>query len=116
MKDDIVEPPEWLPIEIWKEWIDYRRTDKKKEATKRSQKMFLNKLERLHNEYDPVKLIETAIEQEWLTVFPREDCRYGETTGSNKKQSAVERVRAKAQALRRNNIYAVGNTSRNVRN
>tara|TARA_R100001163_G_scaffold64130_1_gene57640 strand:- start:13 stop:351 length:339 start_codon:yes stop_codon:yes gene_type:complete len=110
MKNEILDPPDYLPVALWEDFVAYRREEKTKKFTIRSQRMFLNKLERFRVEgYDPILLLESAMESEWLTVYKKEDCRYGANTESNKKQSAVERVREKAQATRRDNLYALGN-------
>jgi len=89
--------PDWLPTEIWNEWIDYRREDKKKPATERSQRMTLRKLERFQQQgYCPIKLIEMAIEREWEGIYSHEDCKHEISTrvSTKRPQSAVERVHA----------------------
>lgn len=88
-----MELPAWLPEEAWQEWVEYRRDDKKKTASERSQRMTLRKLARLREEgFDPVLLIEHAIEHEWQGIYAHEACRRSGQTGI--KASAVERVRA----------------------
>ena len=100
--------PEYLDPELWSEWITYRREDKKKPASDRSQRMTLRKLERLEAEgYDTNRLIEHAIEHEWQGIYAVEEYKRGTT--KHHKPSAVERVRA-ANALR-----VVGADDRNLR-
>lgn len=93
--------PEWLDGELWNEWIAYRREDKKKPASERSQRMTLRKLERLAAQgYDGNRLLEHAIEMEWQGVHAVEECRHGTNRQRTQaRPSAVERVRA-ANALR----------------
>ena len=89
--------PDYLDPSLWAEWIAYRREDKKKPASLRSQRMTLNKLERLAAQgYDANRLIEHAIEQEWQGIYAHEDCKHGtrgETGRQDRRLSAVERFR-----------------------
>ena len=94
--------PDYINPDIWSEWINYRREDKKKPASERSQRMTLRKLERLTAEgYDANRLIEHAIEHEWQGIYAIEECRLGSNRQGRQagKLSAVERVRA-ANAFR----------------
>lgn len=94
-----MELPDYIDAEIWAEWIAYRREDKKKPASERSQKMTLTKLEKLYLQgYDVNALIQHAIELEWQGVYPVEEYKL-EVGGKNGRSgaprpSAVERVRA----------------------
>lgn len=92
-----MELPEWLDAELWHEWIAYRREDKNKPASERSQKMTLRKIERLISQgYDGNRLIETAIEREWQGIHAAEECRHEASRRHSQtvRPSAVERVRA----------------------
>ncbi len=94
-----MELPEWIDEEIWSEWIAYRREDKKKPASERSQRMTLTKLAKLHAQgYDVNGLIQHAIELEWQGVYAVDEYKLENSrTGSGSshaRPSAVERVRA----------------------
>lgn len=105
-----MELPDWVDVELWNEWIAYRREDKKKAASARSQLMTLRKLERLVAQgYDANRLLEHAIEHEWQGVYASDECRAGRTR-SAARLSAVERVRAANAPLR-----VVGTHDGNVR-
>lgn len=100
--------PYWLPSELWGEWIEYRRQDKGKPASERSQRMTIKKLGRLRDEgYCPVRLLEMAIEREWQGVYEHEDCRANRANRAARYGSAVERVRA-ANAGRETVLRVVG--------
>lgn len=91
-----MELPDWIDEGLWQEWIAYRREDKNKPASERSQRMTIRKLERLRAEgYDANRLIEHAIEHEWQGIYPHEDCK-SEANRANpsRKLSAAERFRA----------------------
>ncbi len=61
--------PTWLPVESWEAWKDHRG---KKFSTK-AQGLALRKLEALRAEgHDPAKLIDLAIESDWVSFYPRE--------------------------------------------
>ena len=100
MKKKILETPDFIPNELWEEWVAFRKEDLKKPASLRSQKMQLKKIIELQEEgYCPVKLLCLAIEREWQGIFPHEEARYG-THQKHNKLSAAERVRKKAVASR----------------
>jgi hypothetical protein len=103
---DILEPPEYLPQELWEDFVAFRKSHKTKKFTVLSQKMFFRKLERLRKEYDPILLVEQSIEKEWLSVHPNEECRYGKDK-QHTQLSAAERVKAKA-VKRANTFRLVG--------
>ena len=44
MKKKILETPDFIPDELWEEWVAYRKEDLKKPASLRSQKMQLKKI------------------------------------------------------------------------
>ena len=104
--ETVLEPPDYLPQELWGDFVAFRKSHKTKKFTVLSQKMFFRKLERLRKEYDPILLVEQSIEKEWLSVHPNEECRYGKDK-QHPKLSAAERVKAKASA-RRNNVSSLG--------
>ena len=90
--------PDYIDEEIWGEWIAYRREDKKKPASERSQKLTLTKLAKLHEHgYDVNGLIQHAIEFEWQGVYAVDDYKLetgGALSRAHSRPSAVERVRA----------------------
>ena len=92
-------PPDWIDSELWQEWIDYRREEKKKPASERSQRMTIKKLDRLRGEgYDANLLLECAMEREWEGVHTNDDCkteRVGDKlqSGPGRRLSAVEQFR-----------------------
>ena len=97
--------PGWLDDELWQEWIDYRRQDKKKPATDRSLRMTLKKLERLRIDgFDGNLLIEMAIEREWQGIHAHESCKRIPDA-----RSAAERVRQNALS------FALGQPGGDVR-
>ena len=98
--------PDWMPEELWDEWVAYRQEDLKKPASERSQKMTLKRLDRLRATHCPIKLIELAIEREWRGIFAHEEADHGKDK-QHTKLSAAERVKAKASA-RRNNVSSLG--------
>ena len=107
MKKKILETPDFIPDELWEEWVAYRKEDLKKPASLRSQKMQLNTIIKLRDEgYCPKKLICLAIEMEWQGIFPHERAKYG-THQKHNKLSAAERVKAKATE-RTNTFRLVG--------
>ena len=91
-----MELPDYIDAGLWEEWVAYRREDKKKPASERSQRMTLKKIERLVAEgYDANRLIETAIEREWQGIFPVEECKHAEGGRHSEahKRTAIERFR-----------------------
>lgn len=98
-----MELPEWLPEEVWEEWINYRRTEKKKTASQTSQRITINKLAKLREQgYCPIKLIEHAMEFEWQGIYANENCKHEKSGRTSERipRSAVDRVRmANAAAL-----------------
>ena len=103
---DQIDLPDWIDTETWNLWIAYRREDKKKPASLRSQQMTLNKLSRLRAQgFDPLLLIEMAIEHEWQGIYAHEDCRIEARQPSTEKLSAAERFRAASQ---RSTLRVVG--------
>jgi hypothetical protein len=103
----MIDLPHWLDADLWQEWIDYRRQDKKKPASERSQKMTIKKLDRLRGEgYSPDRLIEKAIEAEWQGIYAHDECKAD--VGAGTKLSAVEQFRAASSP--RSRLRAVGDT------
>ena len=43
MKKKILDTPDFIPDELWEEWVAFRKEDLKKPASLRSQKMQLKK-------------------------------------------------------------------------
>lgn len=97
---NMIDLPDWLPGELWAEWIDHRR-EMGKRASVRSQRMTIRKLDRLRNDYDVELLIEFAIEREWQGIYAHQECLRDATHqhrdprgyGQRRATSAVERVR-----------------------
>ena len=65
-----VELPVWLPTELWREWVEYRRQLKKPIATPQGVAGMLNKLEKFYQSgYPPEQVIRQSIENEWRGLF-----------------------------------------------
>ena len=113
-----LELPDWMPPDLWDEWIEYRRQDLKKPASQRSLKMTLKKLDRLKATHCPIKLIEIAIEREWRGIYPTEEAKYAPDIEHSEfsNLSAAERVKAKIQSQHALRIVAGdGGSLRNSR-
>ena len=68
-KQEKVDLPTWLPAPVWQTWKGHRG----KKFSRKAQGLALRKLERLRAEgHDPAKLIELAIESDWVSFYPRE--------------------------------------------
>lgn len=64
-----VELPEWLPEEVWGDWLQHRREIRKPMTATASQKL-LTKLGRLRDQgHDPASLIDEAISNGWQSVY-----------------------------------------------
>ncbi len=64
--------PTWLSADAWQSW----RTHRGKKFSAQSQTLAIRKLETLRAEgHDPVKLIELAIESDWVSFYPRDSTR-----------------------------------------
>lgn len=75
-----IELPDWLPLNTWTEWVEYRRSSKKPMSPLASTK-FLNQLETFVKDgYDPIKLIDLAIASGWTTVYPRDEAKSKKAT------------------------------------
>jgi hypothetical protein len=69
-KKPVIEIPDWLPKQSWKDWCDYRRSGKNK-FTERAQILCLGTLETLKNQgHDPVAVINLSIQNGWTGLFP----------------------------------------------
>jgi hypothetical protein len=65
----VIEIPDWLPKQSWKDWCDYRRSGKNK-FTERAQVLCLGTLETLKNQgHDPVAVINLSIQNGWTGLF-----------------------------------------------
>jgi len=62
--------PEFLPKKSWQEFIEHRRQMKKPMTSLAIEKL-LKRLGEYHQQgYDVVAMIDTAIERQWLTLYP----------------------------------------------
>ncbi len=65
-----VELPEWLDVEIWKQWTDYR-SERKKPLTLAGAELQLRDLAKFHDDGHEVrKIIERSIANGWQGLFP----------------------------------------------
>jgi len=63
-------PPDFIPYDLWIDFLAHRKA-LKKPMTEKAKQLFFSKLEKLKKTgEDPVELIETAIERGWQTVYP----------------------------------------------
>ena len=72
LKDDsnIIELPDWLPVDNWNEFREHRKELKAK-MTPKAEKKAINKLGVLRDKgNDPVKVIDQSIEMGWKGIFP----------------------------------------------
>lgn len=69
-----IELPEWLPRDLWNQFVDTRKAIKKPFPTAHSQELAIKTLTG-HREsgYDTTKLIEKSIEQGWMSFVIKED-------------------------------------------
>lgn len=77
------------------DFYEYRKKDKKAPMGEKAKTIFLNKLEKLSggNEEEKIKLIENAIDRNWLTVFPIVEYK----TDLNIKKTDELRIRKEAE-------------------
>jgi len=82
-KKPVVEIPDWLPKEVWKDWCDYRKANGKK-FTDRAKTLCLGTLEILKNQgHDPVVVINTSIQNGWSGLFvPKNAPKTGATSNA----------------------------------
>lgn len=92
-----IDLPDWLPADVWADWVDHRQ-EIKKPMTARGAELTLAKLTKLRLKgHDPTELIENAIESRWQGIYaPRTEKSHANLQSSSK-LSAVERVE---QAIR----------------
>lgn len=64
-----IDIPEWLPVEAWRDWCQYRQTGKGR-FTDKAKALSLRTLTKLHDEgHDARALIELAIERGWQGLY-----------------------------------------------
>lgn len=62
--------PDWLPLDVWKDWSDHRG----KKFTKRAKTLALTRLEELHRQGHNLRAcVDNSIESGWSKVFPPKD-------------------------------------------
>lgn len=83
-KKSAIELPDWLPKDVWKDWCDYRRSDKKT-FTERAQVLCLGTLETLKNQgHAPADVINLSIQNGWTGLFaPKDKPKTGAGSGSS---------------------------------
>ncbi|WP_158881459.1 helix-turn-helix domain-containing protein [Rhodanobacter sp. L36] len=65
-----IDIPEWLPIDAWQDWCQYRQTGKGR-FTDKAKALSLRTLTKFHDEgHDAKALIELAIEHGWQGIYP----------------------------------------------
>jgi hypothetical protein len=61
--------PDWLPAEVWADWIDHRKAIRKAMSPKAAQ-LSIRSLDRLRGiGHDPCAVIENAIEKGWQGLY-----------------------------------------------
>lgn len=96
--------PDWLPEELWGEWLQHR-AEKKSPVTPTSARMLFKKLEGAKDKgHDPVSLVETAIARGWLGIVIPDDSPSKSSAGGRRPQNSAQ---ANQQAAdRASDIYA----------
>lgn len=66
--------PDWLPEELWRDWVEYRKGGKSR-FTEKAEALSLRTLTKLRDAgHEPRRVIELAIERGWTGLFaPRDD-------------------------------------------
>lgn len=73
---DGIELPEWLPEESWIEWDEHRRSMKGKPWTALAARKTINTLTKAREQgFDPVRMIDRAIERGWQGLVLADECR-----------------------------------------
>lgn len=86
-----VELPEWLDVEIWKQWTDYR-SQRKKPLTLAGAELQLRDLAKFRDDgHDARKIIERSIANGWQGLFPDDR---GSTTRADGATPAIKAVGA----------------------
>jgi hypothetical protein len=81
--------PDWLPQEVWINWLAHRNSGKKR-LTEHAQQLHLNELTKLREQgQDPVAVIEKSIMRGWMGLFAIEERQNGNAT--NRTSSADDR-------------------------
>ena len=66
--------PDWLPIEAWRDWCQYRQKVSKSKFTAKAKELSLRTLISLHEKgHDPLTVINLAIERGWTGLFEPRD-------------------------------------------
>ncbi|MEH3452392.1 YdaU family protein [Phytobacter diazotrophicus] len=69
-----VELPEWLPRDLWVEWVEFRRQLKKPIKTPRGVTESINRLDDFRRQgYQPRQVIQQSIANEWQGLFLPKD-------------------------------------------
>lgn len=88
--------PEWLPAEIWNDWLEDRK-ERKIPMTSRAIKIAIRKLGEYREQgHDPTTVIEYCIEKGYRGLFPPPQ---GVATASNSWQRDDAALLAKANAM-----------------
>jgi hypothetical protein len=68
-----IQLPEFLSLESWNEWIEYRRSMKKPMSDLSKTKFITQLTGFVEQGHDPKKLMDTAIANGWLTIYPKDE-------------------------------------------
>jgi uncharacterized protein YdaU (DUF1376 family) len=68
-----IQLPEFLSLESWNEWIEYRRSIKKPMSDLSKTKFITQLTSFVEQGHDPKKLMDTAIANGWLTIYPKDE-------------------------------------------
>lgn len=94
-----IQIPEWLPMEIWLEFIDHRK-DIKTPLTERATKMALAELEKLRNQgNDPTEVIQQTILNGWKGLFAVKNNRHSSSGFKSKAERAYDANMKRLQEL-----------------
>lgn len=95
------ELPDWINKEVWNDWVDFRRVEKKKPMSLRAIKMQIKDLEEYKNEH--VKIIQHSIKNDYQGLFPEKfkkdaDVKSKSALHTVESSEIVESMKRKAEA------------------
>lgn len=64
-------PPDFIPSDSWKNYLDYRKAKDKKMLSLQAQKIAITRLTKFHDDgYDVAEILEESILRNWSGLFP----------------------------------------------
>jgi hypothetical protein len=92
-RGSVVQIPDWLDADAWKDWSEYRK-GRKGAWTQKAQELSIRKLDEFRRQgHTPVSVIHLAIERGWQGLYkPQPEVKQNETHRNSSRLSAVERV------------------------